>query len=387
MKNSILYFDTAATMPMERQVVDEMLKHMLADGNFGNPSSEMHNIGRRANQELNSARNSVASTFGCLAKEVIFTSGATESINLAINGLVSAHQDKGRHIISSTIEHKATLECCKNLQSKGFDVSYVTPSKGGFIELESIKKVLSEKTLLVSLMHINNETGVIQPIEEIAEYLSQQGIMFHVDAAQSAGKVAIDMEEMGIDLLSISAHKFAGPKGIGALLIRNRARLKMMPLVFGGGQEFNLRSGTQAVHQIVGLKEALSISSMKASENYSYVSALKQAFIEKITRQIEVYIHGDQSLCSPYIINFSVPGIPSDMLINRLSNEVAIANGSACSSGTIEPSYVLRAMGLSDDKLYGAVRVSFGAYHTIEEINKVADYIADAVKRIKELMD
>lgn len=386
MKKSSLYFDTAATMPMTQLVVNKMLKHMLIEGDFGNPSSGTHVFGYEASQNLRLARTFVAKNFGCKDKDVIFTSGATESINLAISGLSLAHKNKGKHIITSVIEHKATLACCENLEKKGFDVSYLKPNKQGQVELSSIKKALREDTLLVSIMHINNETGVFQPIETIAKYLSNIGVMFHVDAAQSAGKFPIHMENMDIDFLSISAHKFSGPKGVGALLIRNRSRLKLEPLIYGGGQEFNVRSGTQAVHQVIGLKEALAHSIEKQAEHLSYIASLKQSFIDKLCQYLTIQIHGEQSICSPYIVNFSIQGISSDMLMNQLANKVAIASGSACSSGTVEPSYVLRSMGVEEDQLYEAVRVSFGEFHTPNDINQAVSYITTAVKRLRELM-
>jgi cysteine desulfurase len=234
-------------------------------------------------------------------------------------------------------------------------------------------------------MHTNNETGVQQPLEAIADLMSDAGVLFHVDASQAAGKFVIDLNSISIDLLSLSAHKFHGPKGAGCLVIRNRRRLRMQPLVFGGGQEFGLRSGTLATHQIVGLCEAMRLAASRRDTDFAHVVELKRIFLERLAAQININIHGDQQRCSPYLVNISVPGISSDALINQLSNDIAISSGAACSSGTIDSSYVLRAMGIDGDDLYGAVRIGFSRYHTRSDVLKAAEHMVAAVHRMQEL--
>ena len=380
-----MYFDTASTTQIAQEVLDKMIACLGPDGCHGNPSSIMHQPGRDAEAVVAAARKEVAAELGCEAGEVVFTSGATEANNLAIQGIALAYMSHGRHLITSKSEHKSVLETCQSLERQGFEVTYLTPNRAGWIEPEDVKNALRADTLLVSLMHTNNETGVQQPLEAIADLMSNAGVLFHVDASQAAGKFAIDLRSLPIDLLSLSAHKFHGPKGAGCLIIRNRRRLRMQPLVFGGGQEFGLRSGTLATHQIVGLSEAIRLAASRRDTDFAHVVELKSIFLKKLATQIKITIHGDQRHCSPYLVNLSVPGIGSDALINQLSNDVAISSGAACSSGTIDSSYVLRAMGIDGDDLYGAVRIGFSRYHTTDEVLTAAENIVAAVHRMQEL--
>lgn len=362
-----------------------MIKHLGSAATFANPSSVAHVPGRAAAAIVETARAQIAVELGCEADEVIFTSGATEANNLALRGLALAHSTHGRHLVTSRIEHKAVLACCESLAHEGFEVTYLTPNSRGWVEPEEIATILRPDTLLVSLMHTNNETGVMQPISEVAALTAEHGVIFHVDAAQATGKFRIDLQQTPIDLLSLSAHKFHGPKGVGCLVVRNRRRLRLRPLMYGGGQEFGLRPGTLATHQIIGLAVALSLAADRRVADLARVTDLKHHFIESLGSRLPIQIHGQPQDASPYIVNFSIAGIGSDALINQLADEIAIASGSACSSGTVEPSYVLRAMGVEGDALYGAVRLSFDRNHSIENVSTAVDQIVAAVRRMQEL--
>ncbi|KAA6182247.1 cysteine desulfurase [Thiohalocapsa marina] len=381
--NKPLYLDTAATTPLAPEVIAVMVEALGDPTGYANPSSAEHVPGRAAAALIEAARGRVARELGCEADEVVFTSGATESINLALRGIALAHAGQGRHIVTSRIEHKATLACCKSLEQEGFEISYVDPERDGRVSPEAIAAALRPDTLLISLMHTNNETGVIQPVEAVAEVATQHGVLLHVDAAQAAGKLKIDMGASGIDLLSLSAHKFHGPKGAGCLLIRDRRRLRLRPLCYGGGQEFGLRPGTLATHQILGLAAALELAAERRAHDLQHVADLKAQFLERLGAALPLQVHGSPQQASPYIVNLSIDGIRSDALINQTAADIAIASGSACSSGTVDPSPVLRAMGVAEEALYGAVRVSFAPQHTPAEIAFAADAIIAAVQRIR----
>jgi cysteine desulfurase len=379
-----LYFDTAATTPIAPEVLTQIVKHLSNEGVYANPSSTAHLPGQAAAAVVAAARAEIAAELGCEADEVIFTSGATEANNLALRGVALAHATQGRHLVTSAIEHKAVLESCGSLQREGYEVTYLAPNDRGWIEPEAVKRALRSDTLLVSLMQTNNETGVMQPIAEVAEIAAEAGVLFHVDAAQAAGKFAIDLQQIPIDLLALSAHKFHGPKGIGCLVVRNRRRLRLQPLMYGGGQEFGLRPGTLAIHQIIGLSTALSLAATRREADLVHVTELKRQFLEQLGSRLSVQVHGELARSSPYIVNFSIKGIGSDALINQLSAEVDIASGSACTSGTVEPSYVLRAMNIEGEPLYGAVRLSFSRDHSTDEVSTVVERIVAAVHRMQE---
>ncbi len=382
---SPIYFDSAATTRVAPEACVAMLAHLDGTEGFANPSSGQHEAGRRAADVVDRARSDVATELRCAADEIIFTSGATESINLALRGVALANARHGRHIVTTQIEHKATLACCDALTDDGFGITRVPPGQDGRVDPAAIADAVRADTLLVSVMHTNNETGVVQPLREIAAVAEDCGVLLHVDAAQAAGKLPIDLSDTSIDLLSLSAHKFHGPKGIGCLFVRDRARLPLRPLAFGGGQEFGLRPGTLPTHQIVGLASALTLVAEHRERDLQHVSLLRAAFIETLSARVPLRVHGAPDAASPYILNFSIPGIGSDALINQCAAEIAIASGSACSSGTVEPSHVLRAMGVEGDLLHGAVRVSFDRYHTLDDIEVAVDAITQAVKRIREL--
>lgn len=379
-----LYFDTAATTPLAVEVLARMVKQLGREGAYANPSSS-HLPGQFAAAIVAAARAEIATELGCEADEVIFTSGATEANNLALRGIALAHAAHGRHLVTSAIEHKAVLECCASLEREGYEITYLFPTRGGWIEPEAVERALRPDTLLVSLMHTNNETGVMQPIAEAAEVAADAGVLFHVDAAQAAGKFAIDLRQLPIDLLALSAHKFHGPKGIGCLVVRNRRRLRLRPLMYGGGQEYGLRPGTLPTHQIIGLSAALSLAAQRREADLAHVASLKQHFLEQLRGRLPVQVHGDAARSSPYIVNFSIEGIGSDALLNQLAAKLAVASGSACTSGTVEPSHVLRAMEIEDRALYGAVRLSFSRDHTQAEVSAAVARIVAAVGRMKEL--
>lgn len=381
----VLYFDTAATTPVAAEVLARMVESLSSEDGYANPSSLAHLPGQAAAAVVEAARAEIAAELGCETDEVIFTSGATEANNLALRGVALAHAAHGRHLVTSALEHKAVLECCGALQREGCEVTYLTPNRQGWIEPEAVERALRPDTLLLSLMHTNNETGVMQPIAEVAAMAAEAGVLFHVDAAQAAGKFAIDLQQIPIDLLALSAHKFHGPKGVGCLVVRNRRHLRLQPLMYGGGQEFGLRPGTLATHQIVGLSVALSLAAARRKADLAHVTELKRQFLDQLGAHLSFQVHGDPGRCSPYIVNFAIPGVSSDALINQLAADVAIASGSACSSGTVEPSTVLRAMGIEGDPLYGAVRLSFSRDHTMAEVILAVERIVAAVRRMQEL--
>lgn len=378
-----LYFDSAASTRIAPEVLAAMVAQL--SGSDANPASSEHYFGQAAEAVVAAARASMATEFGCADDEVIFTSGATEANNLALSGIALAHAAHGRHIITSQIEHKAVLACCAALAQHGFTISYLPPDRQGRIAPEAVAAALRPDTLLISLMHTNNETGVHQPIDEVAALAAEHGVLFHVDAAQAAGKFRIDLDSTPIDLLSLSAHKFHGPKGIGALIVRNRRRLRLQPLLHGGGQEFGLRPGTLATHQIIGLSTALTLAAQHREADLAKIAALKQQFIHALSTRLPIHIHGHPTATSPYIVNFSIDAVPSSALINQLAAQLAIASGSACTSGTIEPSHVLRAMGIEDERLYGAVRFSFDRYHGQQDVQLAVDYLCAAAARVQEL--
>jgi cysteine desulfurase len=385
MADKPLYLDMASTTPVTPEVIEAMLHYLGADSCYYNPSSAGHRFGQVAADAMSACRTTIANILGCEPQEIIFTSGATESNNLALRGIAHAHASHGRHLITSLIEHKAVLETCHALEQEGFEITYLKPNAGGWIEPETVTAALRPDTLLVSLLHTNNETGVCQPIDEIAAVLAEAGVLFHVDAAQAVGKLPLDLNETPIDLLALSAHKFHGPKGIGCLVVRNRRQLRLQPLLTGGGQEFGLRSGTLATHQIAGMTTALQLAAQHQAQDYVHVSHLKRQFIEQITQHSAIKINGDVERSSPFIVNFSIAGISSDALINQLATTVALSSGSACSSGTVDPSYVLRAMGIEGERLYEAVRASFSRYHTMSDISLAVERIIAAVRRMQEL--
>ncbi len=370
---------------MGPEAAEALASCLTLTGNFANPASLQHDFGERANDIVEKSRIEIATFLNCKANDLIFTSGATESNNLALMGVALTYRNKGNHIITSASEHKAVLDTCKHLESIGFQVTYLRPDINGRFDLECILTALTNETILVSLMHVNNEIGVIHDIDRIAQALKQKNIFFHVDAAQSAGKIPINLAKSSIDLLSISGHKMYGPKGVGCLYVRNRKRMNLTPLFHGGGQEHGLRPGTLPTHQIVGMATAFRLANASIDSDFQHAKALQQALTGQLNTLEGVYFNGDQKNKLPNIINVSFEHVSSDSLIIALRGEIAIASGSACNSGAVEASHVLRSMGIEGDRLYGAVRISFGRYTTDTEIQRAGQRICEEVTRLRAL--
>jgi len=383
--NQPMYLDYAATTPMATEVALAMAECLTLEGEFANPASLQHSFGERAYNLIETARVDIAHILKCKANDLIFTSGATEANNLAIKGLALSPQNTRKHIITSATEHKAVIDTCKYLETQGFKVSYLKPENNGLINHDKLLAAITSETFLVSLMHVNNETGVIQDIEAIALALQDKDLHFHVDAAQSAGKLKIDLSQTPIDLLSISGHKFYGPKGIGCLYVRNRKQQRLTPLMQGGGQEYGLRPGTLPTHQIVGMATALKLAANSLVNDYLHTQQLAQLLSTQLKQLEGVHFNGDQNQKLAAIINISFDDVGSDSLMIRLRDQLAIANGSACNTGTIEASHVLRAMGIEGDRLYGAIRISFGRYTTEHEILRMAEIMCEEVLILRKL--
>ncbi len=385
--NQPIYLDYAATTPVAPEVAECMMQYLTSNGIFANPSSIQHCFGEQADIAVENARATMAKYLHCKAKELVFTSGATESNNLAIKGIAYSRKGQGNHIITVASEHKAVLDTCKQLEKEGFSVTYLSPDINGLIKLNELKNAITDATVLISIMQVNNETGAIQDIAAIAKLTTEQNILLHVDAAQSAGKIAINLSILPIDLLSLSAHKFYGPKGIGCLFIRNRAKMYLQPLTHGGGQEYSLRPGTLATHQIAGMAKAFAIANERLAEDAQYMASLRQKFLGQLESLGSSTNNGSLESSIPNIINISFEGVGSDSLIIALRDKVAISSGSACNSGAIEASYVLRAMGIEGERLYSAVRFSFGRYTTTHEIEQAGKIICIAVERLRKLSE
>ena len=383
--NQPMYLDYAATTPMATEVALAMAECLTLEGDFANPASLQHSFGERAYNLIETSRIEIAHILKCKANDLIFTSGATEANNLAIKGLALSPQNTRKHIITSATEHKAVIDTCKYLETQGFKVSYLKPENNGLINHDRLLAAITSETFLVSLMHVNNETGVIQDIEAIALALKDKDLHFHVDAAQSAGKLEIDLSQMPIDFLSISGHKFYGPKGIGCLYVRNRKQQRLTPIMQGGGQEYGLRPGTLPTHQIVGMATALKLAANSLVNDYLHTQQLAQLLSTQLKQLEGVHFNGDQNQKLAAIINVSFDDVGSDSLMIRLRDQLAIANGSACNTGTIEASHVLRAMGIEGDRLYGAVRISFGRYTTEHEIIRMAEIMCEEVLNLRKL--
>ncbi len=346
--------------------------------------SRSHVFGWKAEELVEEARGNVANLINCDPREIIWTSGATESDNLAIKGAAYFYSDKGKHIITSKIEHKAVLDVCRQLESESYEVTYLEPNNDGIITPESVEAALREDTVLVSLMHINNEIGVINDIEAIGKIVKQNGSIFHVDAAQSAGKIPIDIENLEVDLMSFSAHKIYGPKGIGALYIRRKPRVRLQPLFHGGGQERGIRAGTLPTHQIVGMGEAFKLAKEKMSEDFKNLSKYRDILWNGLKDMEEVYINGAIDNTFPGIFNMSFNFVEGESLIMALKN-IAVSSGSACTSASLEPSYVLRALGRKDELAHSSIRFSFGRFTKEQEVKETVELVKDSVNKLREI--
>ncbi len=377
-----IYLDYAATTPVDPQVAERMSECLTFEGNFGNPASRSHFYGWRAEEAVEEARNQVATLLAADPREIVFTSGATESNNLAIKGLMEARQADRGHIITSVTEHKAVVDVCRYLQTKGCDVTWLTPGLDGVIRPAQVATALRDDTALVSVMHVNNEIGVVADIAAIGTLCRDKGVIFHVDAAQSAGKLDLDVQRMQVDLLSISAHKMYGPKGIGALFVRRSGDLKLAPLLHGGGHERGMRSGTLATHQIVGLGEAARISQSLMLQEQARIKALRDRFWLGLQSLDHVYLNGAPEPRVAGILNVSFGGVDGEQLLLML-RELAVSTGSACASASLEPSYVLKAIGVSDELAHSALRFSFGRFTTDADVDFAIDKVVTTVREMR----
>lgn len=379
-----IYFDYSATTPIDERVAKRMMEFMTTDGVFGNPASRSHAYGWEAEDAIDTARKQVADLISADPKEIVWTSGATESNNLAIKGAAHFNQKKGKHIVTLKTEHKAVLDTCRQLEREGFEVTYLDPETNGLLDMDKFKAALRDDTTVVSIMHVNNEIGVIQDIAAIGEVCRERGIVFHVDAAQSAGKVPIDMNEMKVDLMSFSAHKIYGPKGIGALYVRRKPRVRIEAQMHGGGHERGMRSGTLPTHQIVGIGEAFRIAKEEMASENERLLTLRQRFLDGIDDIEEVYLNGDLEHRVAGNLNVSFAFVEGESLIMSL-RDLAISSGSACTSASLEPSYVLRALGREDELAHSSLRFSMGRYTTAEDIDFAVDKIHAAVNKLRDL--
>jgi cysteine desulfurase len=379
-----IYFDYLATTPADPRVVEKMMHCLSMEGNFGNPASRSHLYGWKAEAAVENARRQMADLINADPREIVWTSGATESDNLAIKGVAHFYQKKGKHIITSKIEHKAVLDTCRHLEREGFEVTYLDPGSNGLITPEVVAAALREDTILVSIMHANNEIGTVNDIAGIGEVTRNAGVLFHVDAAQSAGKIEIDMQQMKVDLLSMSGHKMYGPKGIGVLFVRRKPRVRLEAQMHGGGHERGMRSGTLPTHQIVGMGEAAHIAKEGMADEAIRLSALRQRFWDGIKDIEEVHINGDKDQHLPGAINVSIAFVEGESLIMSLK-DLAVSSGSACTSASLEPSYVLRALGLNDELAHSSLRFSFGRFTTDEDVDVAVGQLRNATEKLREL--
>ncbi|MDW8855262.1 IscS subfamily cysteine desulfurase [Legionella pneumophila] len=379
-----IYFDYMATTPVEPHVVEQMIKYLGPEGDFGNPASATHEYGRVASMAVEQARSQIAETINASPQEIVFTSGATEADNLAILGAARFYKNKGMHLVTMSTEHKAVLDSFHQLEKEGFQVTYLNPESDGLLDLGKLESALRSDTILVSVMHVNNEIGVIQDIASIGELLRNRGIIFHVDAAQSAGKLPIDLSQLSVDLMSFSAHKNYGPKGVGALYVRHKPRIRLQPLSYGGGHEGGLRSGTLPTHQIVGMGEAFAIAEADRIPEQTRILNLRKQLWDGIRHLPAIKLNGHEHRRIAGNLNVSFVGLNGDSLLFALS-ELAISTTSACSSASIQPSYVLRAIGLTDTEAQSTIRLSIGRFTSEVQIKKAIDIICTQVSRLHEL--
>ena len=381
---STIYLDYASTTPVDPRVASKMMKFLTPDGEFGNPASRSHRFGWKADEAVEEARSHVANLVNCDPREIVWTSGATEADNLAVKGVARFYKSKGNHIITSKIEHKAVLDPCRQLEREGFEVTYLEPNEGGVINPQDVKAAMKDSTILISLMHINNELGSLNDLTEIGNIAREAGTFFHVDAAQSTGKVDIDLSKLPVDLMSFSAHKTYGPKGIGALFVRRKPRVRIEALIHGGGHERGMRSGTLATHQIVGMGEAFRIAKEEMKQDNDKIKAFHEKFLREAMKIEHAYLNGDVENKVPNILNISFNFVEGESLIMGLK-DIAVSSGSACTSASLEPSYVLRALGRKDELAHSSIRFSFGRFTKEEDIDKTLSILHNVVERLREL--
>jgi len=379
-----IYMDYSATTPVDERVAEKMCAYLTRQGQFGNPASRSHEFGWKAEAAVEEARSQVARLVNADPREIVWTSGATESDNLAIKGAAHFYRKQGGHIITLKTEHKAVLDSCRQLEREGYEVTYMEPEPSGLLDLEKLEAAMRSDTVLVSVMHVNNEIGVIQDIAAIGELCRERRIIFHVDAAQSAGKVPIDLEKLKVDLMSFSAHKIYGPKGIGALYVRRKPRVRLEAQMHGGGHERGLRSGTLPTHQIVGMGEAFRIAGEEMEEENRRIRMLRDRLWNGLNEMEEVYLNGDMDQRVPHNLNVSFNYVEGESLIMALK-DMAVSSGSACTSSSLEPSYVLRAIGRNDELAHSSIRFTIGRFTTREEIDYIVERVREKVAKLREL--
>jgi cysteine desulfurase len=382
--SSPIYLDYSATTPVDKRVADKMCHYLTMDGTFGNPASRSHQYGWDAEAAVEQARSDVAALINADAKEIVWTSGATESDNLAIKGAAHFYAKRGKHIITSKTEHKAVLDTCRQLEREGFDVTYLDPKEDGLIDLSDLEASMREDTILVSIMHVNNEIGVIQDIAAIGELCRSKKIIFHVDAAQSAGKTEIDLQSLKVDLLSLSAHKVYGPKGIGALYVRRKPRIRIEAQMDGGGHERGMRSGTLATHQIVGMGEAFRIAKEEMASENKHILSLRNRLLKGFEGMEELYVNGNLEQRVPHNLNLSFNFVEGESLLMAIDS-LAVSSGSACTSASLEPSYVLRAIGRNDELAHSSIRFSIGRFTTEEDVDYTIKLLIEKVDKLRLL--
>jgi cysteine desulfurase len=379
-----IYLDYSATTPVDPRVAEKMCAYLTPDGEFGNPASRSHEFGWKAEAAVQEARRNVAALVNADPKEIIWTSGATESDNLAIKGAAHFYKKQGRHIVTLKTEHKAVLDSCRQLEREGYEVTYLDPEPSGLLNLDKFRQALRDDTILVSVMHVNNEIGVIQDIATIGEICRERKIIFHVDAAQSAGKVPIDLQATKVDLMSFSAHKIYGPKGIGALYVRRKPRVRLEAQMHGGGHERGLRSGTLATHQIVGMGEAFRLAREEMVADNERILALRNRLLDGFKDIEEVYVNGKLDHRIAGNLNISFNFVEGESLIMALK-DLAVSSGSACTSASLEPSYVLRALGRNDELAHSSIRFTIGRFTTEQEIDYTIELVRSKIGKLREL--
>ena len=381
-----IYLDYMATTPVDPRVIDEMLQYLGPDGHFGNPASSTHEYGRNAALAVEKARAQIADTIHASPQDIVFTSGATEANNLAILGAARFYSSKGKHLVTMCTEHKAVLDSFHQLEKEGFEVTYLSPETDGVLDFKKLEQALRNDTILVSIMHVNNEIGVIQDLATIGELLRDKGIIFHVDAAQSAGKLAIDLSQLSVDLMSFSAHKNYGPKGIGALYVRHKPRVRLQPQSFGGGHEGGMRSGTLATHQIVGMGAAFALAESSREEEQARILSYRKRLWNGIKHIPGVVLNGHEHKRVAGNLNVSFSGLDGDSILFAL-RELAISTTSACSSASIQPSYVLRALGLNDTLVYSSIRLAIGRFTQEEQVQQTISIICHQITRLHTIAE
>ena len=377
-----IYLDYSATTPVDPRVAEKMIPYLCE--HFGNPASRSHAFGWKAEEAVEQARANVAALVNCDPKEIVWTSGATESINLALKGAAEFYKTKGKHLITMTVEHKATLDTMRELERRGFEVTYLNPEDDGLLDIAKLEAAIRPDTILVSIMYVNNEIGTIQDIPAIGELCRSKSVLFHVDSAQATGKCAIDLSKLKVDLMSFSAHKTYGPKGVGALYIRKKPRVRLEAQMHGGGHERGFRSGTLPTHQIVGMGEAFRLARLEMATENERIRALRDRLLAGVQQIEEVFVNGDLERRVPHNLNVSFNFVEGESLIMAVK-DIAVSSGSACTSASLEPSYVLRALGRSDELAHSSIRFTLGRFSTEEEIDYAVDHIRSKVAKLREM--